>query len=130
MRKIMLAFGCLLALAACSATDQAKIASINTQIVAGLPTAQQNAQAAIKLYGIAKGMAGVASLVDPAIAPEIALTIAVTDPLVAKAQLALNDTVTDAPALTALAAQITAQANALTTKAAPSIVVVAGKPAA
>lgn len=103
------------------------VQTVDAKIKADLPTAQQQAQAAINLYGIAKGVALVAEVADPTVAPALAAGIAIADPLVAKAQLTLNDATADAGAVTALATQITAQANVLTAKAAPSIKVVAAK---
>lgn len=105
----------------------AQVQTVDAKIKADLPTAQQQAQAAINLYGIAKGVALVAEVADPTVAPALAAGIAIADPLVAKAQLTLNDATADATAVTALATQITAQANVLTAKAAPVIKVVAAK---
>src|SRR6202012_700564 len=103
-----------LALAACSPTSL-------TNTTAELTAAQTAVQTAINGYGIVKGMAGGASLADPALAPTIALAEAALDPLVAKAQTALNNAQTDAATLVSLAAQITAQAQALQATSAPAV---------
>lgn len=113
----ILPLACLLMLAACSA-------STTTAVTATVSTAQKDLQGAITLYGIAKGIAEVASVADPALAVPLGASIAALDPIVAKAQTALNAATVDAAAIEALTAQITAQANALTTTAAPVIKVV------
>ena len=105
----------------------AQVQTTATAIKADLPTAQQKAQAAIDLYGVAKGIALVAEVADPTVAPALIAGIAIADPLVAKAQLALNDATADAGTVAALADQITAQANVITAKAAPVVKVVAAK---
>lgn len=107
-------------LAACSPAQKATVD-------ASIATAQVDAQNALVLYGIAKGIAQVAVVGNPTLAPAIAAFIAKADPLVAKAQMALADASTDAVALEALVAQIQAQANAMTVTAAPSVDVVAAK---
>ena len=97
----------------------------NTATATADVTAAQTAiQTAITGYGVVKGIAQVAAMADPALAAPIAVAIAALDPLVAKAQAALNAASTDAPTLIALAAQITAQAQALQVMAAPAIKVV------
>jgi hypothetical protein len=99
-------------------------ANITTATTATISKAQQDLQAALNLYGIAKGIGEVAAMADPAIGPIVAGITAVADPVVAQAQTALNDASTDAAAIEALSAQITAQANAMTVQAAPSITVI------
>ena len=88
-----------------------------------IPAAQAKLQAAVTLYGISKGIAEVAAVADPALAPALAAVIATLDPLVARAQPALAAPA-DAAAIEALAASISAQANALTLVAAPVIKVI------
>lgn len=95
-----------------------------TTIATSLTTAQADTQKAINLYGVSKGLAEIAELADPELAPLINAGFAATDPIVAKAQLALNDASTDAAALEALVAQISAQANTLTVQSAGVIKVV------
>lgn len=95
-----------------------------TTVTTSLTVAQQDAQKAINLYGIAKGIAQVAELAVPALVPVIGPIIAVTDPLVGQAQTALNDASADATALEALVSQISAQANTLTVQSASVIKVV------
>ena len=111
------ALGCVagfgLALSGCAALPA-------TTVVADLTTAQQAASAAVSLYGIAKGIALQAA---PA-APALSRKIAQADTIVATAQTALADVTTDAPTLLGLAAQVQAQANALTATAAPKVSVV------
>lgn len=95
-----------------------------TTVATSLTTAQADAQKAINLYGISKGIAEVAALADPALDPIIAAGIAAGDPIVAQAQTALNDASTDAAALEALVAQISQQADALTVQSAAVVKVV------
>lgn len=102
---------------------------VQTALITSLTTAQQDAQKAINLYGISKGIAEVAELALPTLAPGIDAAIAVADPLVAKAQVALNDASADATALEALVQQITTQANSLTVTSASVIKVVPSTPA-
>ncbi len=119
MRNLALAGACLFGLSACADT-----AITPTTVTTSLTTAQQDLQKALNLYGIAKGIAQIAEMADPALEPVLAPAIAVTDPLVAKAQVALNDASADATALEALVAQISSQANALTVQSAAVIKVV------
>ena len=86
----------------------------------GVSQAQSHLQDAIDLYGVAKGIGEVAALVDPAAGAAVAAITAVADPLVARAQAA----VTDAAAIETLSGQITAQADAITLRAAPAVQVV------
>lgn len=122
---LLLCFG--LGLSGCASFPST--ANVVAATTATVSQAQQDVQTAINLYGVAKGLAGVA---EPALAlsgqPEaaaaIASAVAAVDPIVQQAQTALNDATTDANALEDLAKQIEAQANALTLKAAPSIAAV------
>lgn len=114
---LCLAFG-LAGLTACSTSTTA----------VSLATAQVDAQNAIALYGVSKGIAEVAELTNPTLAPMIDAGIALADPIVAKVQIALGDAATDATTLEALVAQIKTQANALTVTAAPAIKVVPSAP--
>lgn len=99
-------------------------ASTTAAVTATVSTAQAKLQSAINLWGIAKGIAQVAAIADPALAPILGVGIAAVDPLVSQAQTALNMATVDATAIEALAATITAQANTLTVQAAPVITVV------
>ncbi len=119
MRNLALAGACLFGLSACAGT-----AITPTTVTTSLTTAQQDLQKALNLYGIAKGIAQIAEMADPALAPVLAPAIAATDPLVARAQVALNDASADATALEALVAQISQQANTLTVQSAAVIKVV------
>jgi hypothetical protein len=114
-----------IALSGCTAADQTKVTDFNAKVVADLPTARQNAQAAIDLYGVGKGIALAAEAIDPTLVPFVTAGILIGDPLVAKAQLALTEASTDAAALAVLTTQITGQATALTVKGAPLVKVVA-----
>jgi hypothetical protein len=107
----------LLGLSACASVTPA---TVTTTIAA----AQRDAKLAINLWGIAKGMAIVATTADPALAPILAGFVNAVDPVVSKAELALDAATTDAATLSALATTIKAQANALTAHAAPSITVI------
>lgn len=117
MRTLILAAAAVLA--ACSPAQQATVTT-------SMATAQADVQNAVTLYGISKGIAQVAALSNPALAPAISAGIARTDPLVAAAQLAVANASTDAVALEAMVAQIKGQADALTVVAAPAVTVVAG----
>ena len=98
-------------------------AATSATTAATIPAAQAKLRAAVTLYGISKGIAEVAAIADPGLAPVLGTVIATLDPLVARAQPALAAPV-DATAIEALAATISAQANALTLVAAPVIRVV------
>ncbi len=105
-----------LLLAACAGTA-------NTATTTTIPAAQAKLQAAVRLYGISKGIAEVAAIADPGLAPVLSAVVATLDPLVARAQPALVAP-SDATAVEALAETISEQANALTLVAAPVIKVV------
>lgn len=113
----LIALSGLLLVGACSATTTAAV-------TATVSKAQQDLQTAINLYGIAKGIAQVAAVAEPALAPILTGGIAAIDPLVSQAQTALNAATVDATAIEQLAATITAQANTLTAQAAPAVKVV------
>ena len=115
--KAIICAAALAALSACSAQQQANVDVTLTQ-------AQQAAQKAIDLYGVAKGIAMVAEIADPSLAPAISAGISFTDPLVAKAQIALNDASADAASLMLLVQQISDKANSLTVESASVIKVV------
>jgi ABC-type phosphate/phosphonate transport system substrate-binding protein len=107
MKRIIAAFA-LVGLVGCTPPQQAATsAKVNT----GLAMAQADLQTAQMLWGIAAGLAQVAGKPVP---PQVAT-------LLQAAQTALDSASTDAPAIEALAAQITAQANAVTVQAAPAI---------
>ncbi len=107
----------VLSLAACAG-------QVQTATVATVSQAQTRLQAALTLYGVAKGLAQVAVVADPGLATAVAMVTAAVDPAVARAQLAVNDATIDAAAIDALAASIKAQADALTLAAAPAVKVV------
>lgn len=119
IRKIAIAtvLATSLGLAGCAATTTAAA-------TATVSSAQTKLQAAINLWGIAKGIAQVAGIADPALAPILGAGIAAVDPLVTQAQVALSAATIDATAIETLAATITARANTLTVQAAPVITVV------
>lgn len=116
---ILLLAGSVLGLSACGQVTQ-----LVNNSPATLSAARADAQAAITLYGIGKGIAMTAALFDPTIAPIVAGSIAIADPLVAKLQIAITDASADADAIEALVAQVKAQANVLTVTGAPMITVV------
>lgn len=122
MKTLILAGTCLLSLSACA--DLPTLSAATAAATATVSQAQTDVQNAINLYGVAKGIAQVASLAMPQIAPIIAAVTLVADPDIAKAQQALNDASVDATALEQLATSISAQANALTLKGAPAVTVV------
>jgi hypothetical protein len=82
------------------------------------------ANTALNSYGIAKGIAEVAEVADPALAPILGSAIATADPLVSQLQAAVSAAQIDTAAVQALVAQISAQATTITTTAAPVIKVV------
>jgi hypothetical protein len=82
------------------------------------------ANTALNSYGIAKGIAEVAEVADPALAPILGNAIATADPLVSQLQAAVSAAQIDTAAVQALVAQISAQATTITTTAAPVIKVV------
>ncbi len=99
----------------------------------GLGRAQGDVQNAIGLWGIAQGLAEVAGPAlraagHPGVAAALAGLIAAADPVIGQAQAQLTSTTSDAAALEALAAQIKAQADALTLTAAPAIMAVPASP--
>ena len=116
-RGLIMTTALALCFAGCAGTTAAAVK-------ATVSPAQAQLQAAITLYGISKGIAQVAAIADPGLAPVLAIVTASLDPVVARAQLALGAATLDAVALEALAATISAQANALTLAAAPVIKVV------
>lgn len=120
---ILMLFGATCLVSGCSALGLVTPSSA-AAVTTDLTTAQKDAQNAISLYGIAKGIADVAALADPALAVSLASAEAYADPLVAQAQTALTNAATNAAALEALVAQITAQANAMTVTAATVVKVV------
>jgi len=100
----------------------------------GTQTAQRDvaiarnvAQSALDTYPIIKGMALIAAVADPSLAPMINAALAEIDPNVVKAQTALNVAGASAPVLIDLAAALTQQVQALTAIAAPAAKVVLGK---
>ena len=106
-----------LALAGCTSAQQ-------TTALADAQTVVEDANDAISLYGIAKGIAQVAAASDPKLAGQINAAIKVADPIVAKIQLALADGQADATMLAPLVATIKAQAQSLTQTSAPAVTVV------
>lgn len=100
------------------------VAAVNAAAQQTISNAQQALQKALTFYGIAKGVAEIGATADPTIAPAVGTILAITDPVVAKAQTVLNDATVDANAIMALVAQIQAQAQSLTTLGAPSVLVV------
>lgn len=100
--------------------------AVQAATTATISKAQTDLQAAINVYGVAKGIGQVASLAVPGLVPIVAAATAVADPLVAQAQTALNAATVDANAIEQLAAAINAQASALTLAAAPAVKVVPG----
>jgi len=111
---MILAGAALCLLAGCDMVPAATKATVSKATVS---KAQADLQTAIDLYGVAKGIAEVAGLVNPGVGVAIAGLAAAVDPVVARAQTALNDATTDAAAIEALSGEITAQANAITVRA-------------
>ncbi len=77
---------------------------------------------ALALYGIARGVAEVAVVAEPALAPLVAALVAIADPLMARLQQAQADT--------AAAAQLEAQAKALLLRTASVVHVLPNAPLA
>lgn len=111
-----------IALVGCTPAQQtAPVTGTLATINADAAKAQSAVNTAVTLYGIAKGIAQVAALADPSLAPTLNGFIAATDPIIAKAPAVASAAMSDINAATALAATVTAQANALTVVAAPAI---------
>ena len=117
----MLGLALLALLGGCAGSTQSAVTARVTQATADL-------RSAISLYGFAKGLTEVATATNPDLAPKLASVLTTLDPLVAKAKVVLDDATLDEPAIEALAAQINAQANALTLAAAPAIKAVPSQP--
>ena len=100
-----------IAVTGCAAPQQQ---AASTKVNTTLAQAAADLQAAQTLWGIAAGLAEVAGKPLP---PQIGS-------LLSAAQSAVASGSTDAQAIEALAAQITAQANAVTVQAAPAITAV------
>lgn len=113
----------LLILAGCA--QQTVVAPVPAPLAAVDPG--QRAQDAIKLYGIAKGLASVAAIADPSLASSFDADVAVTDPLVVRLRAALRNAKLNAAAIQSLTAQISAQTNALTLRSASSVEIVPAK---
>jgi hypothetical protein len=126
--KKLIASACLLSALALGACSTAQTTSATASVTSGLTATQADVAKAVQLYGIAKGLAEVAALSNPSLAPEINAVIAKADPVVATLTPLVTDTAADiaidAPAIATEVATLVAQANALTLVAAPAIDVV------
>ncbi len=118
---VLLLLGTGAALSACTPAQQTQASVVLGKVQMTAAQAQAYAQDAIKLWGIAKGIAQVAEVADPKLAAIVDPVIAFTDPKVAQAQAALTAADADVPVLLALAGSIKDQANAVTLACAPSI---------
>lgn len=107
-----------LGLAGCSAAQQA-------QVTTTLATAQADAQKVIYYWGVIKGMALVAEASQPSLVAVLAPRIAAIDSLVAQATAAITTVQGDVVTIEAIVTQITSQAQAVASQAAPAIKVVA-----
>lgn len=114
----------LLAMVACSSGQTQQAQTTITAVSSDVAAATSIAQGAVNAYPIAKGIAQVAEIADPSLAPAINAAVAFLDPKVAQANALLAAGSTDAATLTALANTITQQVQTLTTTAAPAIKVV------
>ena len=99
-----------IALVACTT---AQTASVNAAVTNSLAAAQAFLAQAVQFYGIAKGIALVAEVAAPQLAPVITAAIAVLDPLVAEATPLITAAAADATNVQNLATQIHVQAAAL-----------------
>ena len=95
-----------LALGACTTAQ-------TTQTNTALTTAQNDLNAAVVAYNLAKDAATIAVQADPKLASPFAAAEALADPVVAKAQIVIADATADAPTLESMAALIQAQVAAL-----------------
>jgi hypothetical protein len=116
--RLIPAFAAACLLAGCSASQTE---AVDSTVTLSLATAQADLTKAVSVYQIGKGLALVAEIANPTIAPDVMGITAVVDPLVAQAQTLLADATADAPAVESLAQTILAQATSLTVTAAPSI---------
>jgi hypothetical protein len=128
MKKLIASACLLLSALTLGACSTAQTTSATESVTAGLTATQADVAQAVQLYGIAKGLAKVAALSNPSMAPEINTVISKADPVVATLTPLVTgaeaDIATDAPAIAAEVATLVAQANALTLVAAPAINVV------
>lgn len=97
-------------------------------VAVSLATAQTDANMALALYGIGKGIAQAAELTNSALVPMVNAAIVIGDQVAAKVQTALADASADASMIEDLVTQLKMQANALTIQGAPSIKVVPAAP--
>jgi len=111
MKRFFLIAAASVALCGCTVAQQQDAA---TKVDTTLAQASADLRTAQTLWGIAAGLAQVAGKPLP---PQIGA-------LLSAAQSAVASGSTDAQAIEALAAQITAQANAVTVQAAPAITAV------
>ena len=90
-------------------------------------SAKADLSQALNAWGVAKGIADVAVLADPALALPVGAMEAVIDPLVPIAQSMLTATAPDMQQLTQLMQQIQTEIAAIETATAPQIKVVSNK---
>ena len=95
-----------LALGACTT---AQTAQTNT----ALTTAQNDLNAAVVAYNLAKDAATIVVQANPKLAATVTNAEAAADPIIAKAQIVLADATADAPTVEAMASLIQAQVAAL-----------------
>jgi hypothetical protein len=121
MKTLITATGlvALLALGACTTAQQ-------TTVTTDITTAEKDATVAVTAYQTALGVAQVASLTYPKIAPKLAKIEAVAGPIIAQLQPLETDVSADVPTIEALVAQLNSQATQLIAAAGPAVKVVAG----
>lgn len=117
MNRVLLSVFALAGLSACSASTDLAISADAAKL-------KSEVSSAVNAYGIAKGIAGVATLADPALIPIVTAAEAALDPMVQTATVAQAASAADVAQLTALVQQIEAQVVALETQTAAAIKVV------
>jgi uncharacterized protein YceK len=127
MKRILFAAAITLGLPGCGSLPT--VTAATTAAAATVSKAQTDLQDAINAYGVAKGIAQVATLVQPEIGPAVSAATAIGDPVVAQAQTILNAGTSDANAIEALVTTIESQAQTLTLAGAPSVTVIPNVPA-
>jgi hypothetical protein len=100
-------------------------AQVNT-VTTSLATAQADASEAVTLYNVALGIAEVAAVSEPTLAPTLTQIEAVAGPIVSQLEPLVSDASADASTIESLVSTLKTQANSLTVAAAPAVKVTAG----
>ena len=115
------------AIAVLMAATLSGCATSSASLQADATTAKADLSQALNAWGVAKGIADVAVLADPALAVPVAAMEAVIDPLVPVAQTMLTATAPDMQQLSQIMQQIQTEIAAIEAATAPQIKVVSNK---